>query len=96
MWTLKLLVPLKVLRGTPFDVFGYSDLRRREVALIAWYKGLMSDAIATGDMEHAREMAALPDQIRGYENIRRASMDRVQELAKTKCAVRNPAAPTLG
>ncbi len=96
LWTLKLLAPLKVLRGTPFDVFGYSDLRRREVALIAWYKGLMSEAIATGDMEHAREMAALPDQIRGYENIRRASMDRVQELAKTKCAVRNPAAPTLG
>ena len=96
LWTLKLLAPLKVLRGTLFDVFGYSDLRCREVALIAWYKALVSEAIATGDMEHALEMAALPDQIRGYENIRRASMDHVQELAKTKCAVRNPAAPTLG
>ncbi len=96
IWTLRMLAPLKMLRGTPFDLFGYADLRRREKALIPWYKNLVTEALTTGDMNHAREVAALPDQIRGYETIRAASMDRVQQLAKTMSATRNPAAPTLG
>ena len=72
---------MRVLRGTPFDVFGYSSLRRRERDLAGWYKELVLSAAASGDMELAREVACLPDQIRGYESIRLVSMDRVRKLA---------------
>ena len=81
-WALRMLAPMRVLRGTAFDVFGYSGLRKRERGLVDWYQGLVLSAAASGDMELAREVAALPDQIRGYENIRLASMDRVQKTAR--------------
>ena len=53
----------------------------RERGLVGWYKGLILSAVAGGDMELAREVASLPDQIRGYEGIRLASIERVEKLA---------------
>jgi indolepyruvate ferredoxin oxidoreductase len=42
-----LLVPLKVLRGTAFDVFGYSEERRSERALIAQYRQDIASLLPT-------------------------------------------------
>jgi indolepyruvate ferredoxin oxidoreductase len=76
------------LRGTPFDPFGRTQIRRTERALIAEYRTLVADALDRLDPANAplvAEIADLPDLIRGYEQIKLAGVDRfrtrAQELA---------------
>ncbi len=64
---------LKFLRGTPFDLFGFSRHRRLERSLIPWYKDLVA---------RSPELAALPEQIRGYEGIKESAIARAREAAK--------------
>ena len=81
---LLVLKNLKVLRGTAFDVFGYSAHRRTERALIAWYRDLIAriaPAVTPDNLAQALQIAALPDQIRGYEKIKEQSIDRVKQEA---------------
>jgi indolepyruvate ferredoxin oxidoreductase len=84
---LLLLKRMKVLRGTPLDVFGHSAHRRQERALIEWYRDLMEQTIANvrpDNLALALEIAALPDQIRGYEAIKEQSIAKVKQLAAEK------------
>ncbi len=84
---LRVLAKLKFLRGTPFDAFGYARSRREERELIAWYRGLMEEVLGLATehtMSSALELAALPDQIRGYEDVKRESIRKVRALALQK------------
>ncbi len=84
---LRLLARLKVLRGTPFDPFGYAAVRREERALAGWYRQLLRECLEHATPENlavARELAALPGQIRGYEEIKLASVRKVKALAAEK------------
>jgi indolepyruvate ferredoxin oxidoreductase len=86
---LRLLARLKVLRGTPFDPFGYARLRKEERALVAWYRNLIEEILARvtpDNLPLAMEIAALPDQIRGYENIKMEKIREVRRLAAEKLA----------
>jgi indolepyruvate ferredoxin oxidoreductase len=70
---LRLLRSLKCLRGTPLDIFGYARVRREERSLIPWYRDLLESALArlTADTyAEVVELARLPDEIRGYEEIK--------------------------
>ena len=90
---LRVLAALKGLRGTPFDIFGYAAVRREERALIAWYEQLVRDCldnIAPDDLSLAQEIADLPAQIRGYENIKLANVRKVKAMAAEKLAVLLP------
>jgi indolepyruvate ferredoxin oxidoreductase len=87
---LRWLSRLKVLRGTPFDPFGYAGLRREERALIVWYRNLVEDIlehVTPDNLPLAVEIAALPDQIRGYENIKMENIREVSRLAEEKLAL---------
>jgi indolepyruvate ferredoxin oxidoreductase len=87
---LRWLARLKMLRGTPFDLFGYAELRREERALVAWYRSLMEDVldhVTPDNLALAVEIATLPDQIRGYENIKLEKICEVKRLAEEKMAV---------
>lgn len=75
----RLLAAMKFVRGTAFDVFGWSGHRRRERALIAWYRELVERAFEA-PAEVARELAALPFEIRGYESVK----DRRIEAARAR------------
>ena len=84
---LQALKRLKWLRGTPLDLFGYAAHRRQERALIPWYRGLIEQVAANlrpDNLPLALEIAALPDQIRGYEAIKEQSIARVKQLAAEK------------
>jgi len=84
---LRVLASMKGLRGTPFDIFGYAEVRREERALSGWYEQLVRDCLdrATPDnLALAREILSLPSQIRGYENIKLASIRKVKALAAEK------------
>ena len=81
---LTVLKNLKGLRGTPLDLFGYSAHRRMERDLIVWYNALV-DELAAGltpeNLPQALEIAALPDQIRGYEQIKEGNIEKVKQTA---------------
>nr|WP_315488817.1 indolepyruvate ferredoxin oxidoreductase family protein [uncultured Rhodoferax sp.] len=69
----RLLAPLKVLRGGPLDVFGYTEERRHERALVQEYRdavqGLLPQLNA-GNRDAAVAFARLPEQIRGYGHVK--------------------------
>jgi indolepyruvate ferredoxin oxidoreductase len=75
------LAAMKVLRGTAFDLFGRSGHRRRERGLIAWYRELVEQALEL-PVETARELAALPFGIRGYEAVKDRAIERARERAR--------------
>ena len=85
---LRLLAPLKKLRGTPFDPFGYSRDRRLERRLLADYEMLLMeimDDLEPANHGYAVELARLPEQIRGYgpvkeRNARQAAQRQAELL----------------
>ena len=87
---LKVLGALKGLRGGVLDVFGYSAHRRLERSLIGWYRDLIRSVIERGVTSEnsalANEIAAIPEQIRGYEQIKEASIAQAKALAVGKLA----------
>jgi indolepyruvate ferredoxin oxidoreductase len=72
------------LRGTKADVFGYARVRRVERALPGEYQHFVDRALAHLDEKTAEavtELAALPDTVRGYEDIKLAAVARFRERA---------------
>jgi indolepyruvate ferredoxin oxidoreductase len=73
----KLLASLKGLRGTPLDPFGYTDERRTERALIREYEDTVERLLARLEPQNhalAVQIAAIPDEIRGYGHIKARSL----------------------
>ncbi|MHB1710700.1 MAG: DUF6537 domain-containing protein, partial [Acidimicrobiales bacterium] len=74
-----LLHAARHLRGTPFDPFGYTGMRRTERSLVTEYRRLVDQAITHLSPATAGEVAKvarLPDLIRGYEGVKREGIDR--------------------
>ena len=77
----------KRLRGTPLDPFGRAHVRRLERELVTEFEKAVDTLIAglTADrLEHATLIASLPDQVRGYEDlkVRRAAAYRAELAAE--------------
>jgi indolepyruvate ferredoxin oxidoreductase len=69
----KALAALRGLRGTAFDVFGYTAERRMERRLVAEYEAVLRDIAASlnpGNHALAVEIASLPAKIRGYGHVK--------------------------
>ncbi len=75
-WMLRamgVLAKLKGLRGTAFDVFGYSHERRTERRLIADYVALVDELtgkLSAGNLPLAVALAAIPEKIRGFGHVK--------------------------
>jgi indolepyruvate ferredoxin oxidoreductase len=68
-----LLAKLKGLRGMAFDVFGYTEERRTERALIGEYRAAVDELLAglsADKLALAVEIAKLPEDIRGYGHVK--------------------------
>ena len=78
MWhALRGLAALRGLRGTLFDPFGRTTERREERRLIEDYVRSIEHVIARWDSvdeESALALARIPERIRGYGHIKRASI----------------------
>jgi len=73
------LAKLKFLRGTPFDVFGYTRERRDERARIDTYEQIIADictSLSTDNLETATACAALASTIRGYGHIKERNAEK--------------------
>lgn len=77
-----LLASLRGLRGTPLDVFGYSQERRMERALLAEYESDLATiraALAPGRMEAAAALASVPALVRGYGHVKEANVLKARQ-----------------
>jgi indolepyruvate ferredoxin oxidoreductase len=77
MSALRVLAPLKRLRGTALDVFGRSEERRTERALIDEYEhavNVLLDHLSRENHALAVEIASLPEHIRGFGHVKAKSI----------------------
>jgi indolepyruvate ferredoxin oxidoreductase len=77
------LRPLRRLRGTPFDPFGWTAHRRWERRLIAEYEGTVAelvDGLTPENLPTALEIASLPEHVRGFDDVK----ERQHEEARHK------------
>ncbi|TFW25020.1 indolepyruvate ferredoxin oxidoreductase family protein [Massilia arenosa] len=73
MTAFRVLAKLKGLRGTPLDVFGYTEERRMERALIKQYRATVAGLLPWLTAENlgtAVAIASIPEEIRGYGHIK--------------------------
>ena len=77
----KMLAKLKGLRGTAFDIFGRTEERKTERALIGEYRASIDEVLAGLDAANhaaALEIASLPEQIRGYGHVKDRNLAAVR------------------
>ena len=93
----RLLARLKGLRGTGWDIFGRSEERRRERALIGDYErdiNELLDHLSFDRLPLALEIADLPARIRGFGHVKLRAMDAtMKEREKLLARWREPRMP---
>ena len=70
-----MLAKMKGLRGTALDVFGRSEERKTERALIDQYRACIDELLRGGltntdRLNLATEIARIPEEIRGYGHVK--------------------------
>ena len=74
MWSaFKLLAKFKGLRGGAFDIFGYTEERKMERALIVEYRAMIDALVGSLSADtHAPAvaLASLPEQVRGFGHVK--------------------------
>ncbi|MCT8971615.1 indolepyruvate ferredoxin oxidoreductase family protein [Microbaculum marinisediminis] len=79
-WMMKgfrMLATLKGLRGTAFDIFGYSHERRMERQLIADYEATLDEVVSRLDAARhttALALVSVPEKIRGYGPVKERNL----------------------
>jgi indolepyruvate ferredoxin oxidoreductase len=90
----RLLAKLRGLRGTAFDIFGYSAHRRLERDLIAGYEKDVAhilSVLTSLTLDTAIEILSLPDRIRGYGPVKeKAVQDAKARYAQLAAELANP------
>ncbi len=84
---LRLLVPLRRLRGTRLDPFGRTEVRRLERELVGWYEDLVDDMLrelSPATYQVSLQLAGVPDRIRGYEGIKLRSAAAAREYVERR------------
>ena len=76
-----LLAKLKGLRGTAFDIFGKTEERRSERALIGEYRGTIAGLLATlskDNLDTVLAIASIPEEIRGFGHVKERHLAAAQ------------------
>ncbi len=77
----RLLARLKRLRGSTFDIFGYTAERKRERLLLREYEAVLDEILQRLDHDNhglAVELAALPQEIRGFGHVKERNVERAK------------------
>jgi indolepyruvate ferredoxin oxidoreductase len=76
---------MKALRGTVFDVFGKTEERRMERAMIGEYRARIESLLpklSAGNYKTAVSIAAVPEEIRGYGHVKERNVKIAAEKVK--------------
>ncbi|MEQ9200294.1 MAG: indolepyruvate ferredoxin oxidoreductase family protein, partial [Rhodospirillales bacterium] len=100
MQAFRLLAKFKGLRGTKLDIFGYSDERRRERALIAEYETLAQEVLSgltKANLPLAVDLLSIPAMIRGFGPVKERNIVKAKTTeSRLLNAFRHPtASPTV-
>ena len=90
-----LLAKLRFLRGSVLDVFGYTEERKTERALIAGYRDTIARLLPSLSAERLSQMvelASIPEEIRGYGHVKERHLRNAQEKQATLLASLQPGA----
>ncbi|MCU6434024.1 indolepyruvate ferredoxin oxidoreductase family protein [Undibacterium sp. Jales W-56] len=93
----KLLAKCKGLRGSKFDIFGYTEERKSERALIANYRETVLSQIARltkDNLDKAVALANLPEHVRGFGHVKEKAMENY--YAEQARLLQKPKAPVIG
>jgi len=74
----RVLAGMKGLRGTAFDIFGYTQERRSERAMAEEFIGLVEAAcrnLDSASYDAALELARLPQEVRGFGPVKEKAME---------------------
>jgi len=85
----KVLSKMKVLRGTPFDLFGLQDERKMERALIEEYRATLRDllkGLTPANYDIAVQIAMLPQKMRGYGHVKQKNVRETKKLQEQMVA----------
>lgn len=77
----KILAKLKSLRGTPLDIFGYTQERKTERTLIKEYEETVERVLKLIDKDNFDNcvmLLAIPNEIRGYGPVKEESIERAR------------------
>ena len=95
----RMLAKLRGLRGTAFDIFGYTAERKTERALIDDYFATVRELSSKLDRDNlalAVEIASIPEKIRGYGHVKEAHLSKANSRRDELLALwRNPQAPRV-
>jgi indolepyruvate ferredoxin oxidoreductase len=84
-WMMKafgVLAKLKGLRGTPFDMFGYTAERKTERALIGHYRQTVQallPKLSADNLAQAVAIASIPEEIRGFGHVKERNLKAASE-----------------
>jgi indolepyruvate ferredoxin oxidoreductase len=84
-WMMKafgVLARFKGLRGTPFDVFGYTAERKTERALIEQYRETVEallPKLSADNLAQAVAIASIPEDIRGFGHVKERNLKAAKE-----------------
>jgi indolepyruvate ferredoxin oxidoreductase len=95
---LKVLAALRSLRGTPFDLFGYSAERRMERALIKQFEADMNAVlpkVTPETVDIAVALASLPLDIRGFGPVKTANEAKAAKRREELLAAFRQGGPDL-
>jgi indolepyruvate ferredoxin oxidoreductase len=92
----RLLARLKGLRGGAFDIFGKTEERQTERALIQQYRASIEEVLQSLNADNhatAVDIARIPDQIKGYGHVKERNLKAARERWSALMAqYRQPAA----
>jgi indolepyruvate ferredoxin oxidoreductase len=97
-WVFKafgLLARLKSLRGTAFDIFGYTEERKMERALPGEYTAMIFHHLDGKSLDLPRlvALAKAPELVRGYGHIKEANVAKFHgECARLEATIGQPVA----
>jgi indolepyruvate ferredoxin oxidoreductase len=78
----RLLAKLKGLRGTPFDIFGYTHERKVERQLIVDYEALLEEIVGSlRPQNHATAvgLADIPKKVRGFGHVKARNLEAAKK-----------------
>src|SRR5690606_29843806 len=82
MHAFAVLAKLRFLRGGAFDIFGYSQERKTERALIVQYRQTISGLLphlSADNLAQLVEIASIPEQIRGFGHVKARHLEAARD-----------------
>ena len=77
-----LLAKFKGLRGTALDIFGYTEERKTERALIKEYRASIEEVLKSLSADNhalAVQIAKIPEEIRGYGHVKERHLEKARQ-----------------